>query len=437
MTDLTSDYVHVNLIGEGAFSVVQKYKRIADGEHVAIKFLKKVHTGNRDYRTRFLREIELLRELAACSEIVPLLDAVSDIMQPYYIMPYADANLQDFISRNNDQLQLEQRLSLFDQIICGIAYAHEHDVLHRDICPANVLIFNASQRPTVKLADFGLGRIEDETSHFTRSSVAGYGHVFYVAPEQREKLKDADERSDIYSLGKVLNFVLTGKNPVAYHDCEFGPVIQRATQFDPDNRYSNIAEMREEYEALKSLHLTPPTVNVTLVKHYEHDTTSGWFGFHALAIEGRHVDHPWHDYVDPVITFLRSEEHLNEYYSAVGSDVEAFVDTFLHRVSNLGVGWPFDDAPRFGEFLESVYRLVRENPVKLKCLMKIWDLAFVSDRWKVQPIAIGLLEGVPAGIVSDLALHISQGSCTGSADRFAGLKLPAVLRNAINQVTGG
>jgi len=88
--------------------------------------------------------------------------------------------------------------------------AHSNNVLHRDLSPNNILIADKGQ---VWVADFGLGKDYDRRSMGGKSSLAGHGTQSYVAPEQLEKLRNATERSDVYSLGEIFYFILTGKTP--------------------------------------------------------------------------------------------------------------------------------------------------------------------------------------------------------------------------------
>ncbi|MGR1788467.1 protein kinase domain-containing protein, partial [Salmonella enterica] len=112
------------------------------------------------------------------------------------------------------------------------------EVLHRDLSPNNVLIFDDK----VVVSDFGLGKDYENLTKQGYSSVQGYGNINYVAPEQQDKLSAATKRSDVYSLGKLLYFILTGKNPRNARDSEmYASLISTATLESPENRYSDAA----------------------------------------------------------------------------------------------------------------------------------------------------------------------------------------------------
>src|SRR6185503_19997418 len=126
-------------------------------------------------------------------------------------MEYADgSNLRDLLVQK--KLTPEQALRVVPKLCDALEYAHSRGVIHRDIKPENILI---GRDGTVKIADFGLARIVGEapSGRITRSN-AVMGSLDYMAPEQREKTRDADHRADIYALGVVFYEMLTGELPI-------------------------------------------------------------------------------------------------------------------------------------------------------------------------------------------------------------------------------
>src|SRR5205085_6292076 len=103
------------------------------------------------------------------------------------------------------------------QLCDALEYAHGRGVVHRDIKPENILL---ARDGTVKIADFGLARIlggDGPSGRITGSNVV-MGSVDYMAPEQRQRTRDADHRADIYALGVVLYEMLTGELPLGSWD---------------------------------------------------------------------------------------------------------------------------------------------------------------------------------------------------------------------------
>lgn len=144
--------------------------------------------------------------------------------------------------------------------------------------------------------------------------MSNYGHIYYVAPEQKDKLKAATERSDIYSLGKLLHFIITGRDPDGPHLCDFTIVIDKATQYDSDDRYENIIEVECAYEEVKSLILTEEVTGrvKTLIELLSSAATINWQEFHRLAIAGTYRDHVFSDYVLPVVKLLSRDDNLSK-----------------------------------------------------------------------------------------------------------------------------
>ena len=156
------------------------------------------------------------------------------------------------------RLTVAQTLHYLEQVCIGLAYAHAHQVIHRDIKPQNLLL--SADRRTVKIADFGVAKIEAHEGAITR-----VGTEIYAAPEHHPlartgSLADAPltQAADIYSLAKTAYRLLTGDSPrrFALHPIEDLPetvagekwasdflrVLRRATQTEPTERYQTMQE---------------------------------------------------------------------------------------------------------------------------------------------------------------------------------------------------
>ena len=120
-------------------------------------------------------------------------------------------------------------------------------MIHRDIKPENILVFNGDH---VVVSDFGLGKRIDPNSPDWGLTVTGesLGTLEYVAPEQLRSFADEDPRSDVYSLGKVLYYCLTGKVPYPEIDLDLvdvrhGLIIQQCTEEDINKRCQSVDEL--------------------------------------------------------------------------------------------------------------------------------------------------------------------------------------------------
>ncbi len=146
----------------------------------------------------------------------------------YIVFEYIDGtNVRDLVYANGP-LSLGDALSFTMQIAGALAHAWEREVVHRDIKPSNIII---TPDGLAKLVDMGLARLEFlDPEHEETATGVTLGTFDYISPEQARNPRDADIRSDIYSLGCTLFFILTGQPPFPE-----GTVLQKllAHQSDP------------------------------------------------------------------------------------------------------------------------------------------------------------------------------------------------------------
>jgi serine/threonine-protein kinase len=148
-------------------------------------------------------------------------------------------NLRDYVSHRG-QLQSEEARRIAIQACLAMHHAHERGVIHRDVKPSNLLIGRKDGRQLIKLSDLGLSRlIEEKGLRLTRLG-ATVGTAHYISPEQVCGSDRADARSDIYSLGCTLYYMLAGRPPFAE-----GTMRERLSQHlnarPPDVRQFNSA----------------------------------------------------------------------------------------------------------------------------------------------------------------------------------------------------
>ncbi len=355
---MIAEYEHVGVKGQGYFCIVKKYKHKTTGIEIAIKELKSDFYDNEEYRYRFAREIELLKELGGCENIIELLGEgklVNNKEISYYAMPLADYNLYNYIKRNNGTLTLENRISIIEQIVTGLEYAHNKDILHRDLSPTNIFVFQNNGVITVKIADFGLGKNAESLSHYTNSSKSGYGQLFYVSPEQYNQLKYSTKKSDIYSLGKVCYFVVTGKDPKVIENCELSSLIQLCSSEIPDERFNNLSEFKSHLNSLKQLLFTN-TIDLdytTVLDYISNNTNIDWTTFHTIALKSVSFSHIFTDYIDPIINLFLLDKEIISYYQTIKSGIRDFVTIFIKNLHECyqTMGWPFSKTESFGKLL--------------------------------------------------------------------------------------
>jgi eukaryotic-like serine/threonine-protein kinase len=200
-------YEVMEVVGKGAMGIVmrafdEKLHRI-----VAIKVLAPELARDDSARLRFVREA---RAAAAVTHenVIDIHAVENDGPIPYLIMQFVEGcTLQQKLERTGP-LQVSDVLRLGIQIADGLAAAHRHGLVHRDVKPANILLENGVER--VKITDFGLARAVNDATVTQSGLVAGT--PAYMSPEQArgEKL---DSRSDLFSLGSVLYTLCAGHPP--------------------------------------------------------------------------------------------------------------------------------------------------------------------------------------------------------------------------------
>jgi serine/threonine protein kinase/tetratricopeptide (TPR) repeat protein len=209
-------YKLLQRIGEGGFGTVFMAEQT---EPVVRRVALKIIKPGMDTRAVIAR-FEAERQALAMMEhpnIARVLDAgATELGRPYFVMELVRG---DPVTHYCDQQQLsiEDRLTLFQDICGAVQHAHQKGIIHRDIKPSNVLVTVADGRPLPKVIDFGIAkataiRLTDKTLFTEMHQLIGTPE--YMSPEQAEiSGVDIDTRSDIYSLGVLLYELLAGSPP--------------------------------------------------------------------------------------------------------------------------------------------------------------------------------------------------------------------------------
>ncbi|GMU67376.1 MAG: hypothetical protein AMXMBFR36_36500 [Acidobacteriota bacterium] len=208
--DQLGRYKILKRLGAGAMGEVYLAEDPQIGRQIALKTVRVEEGRANEVEERKLR---LLREARAAGRllhpnIIALFDAGEDQGVLYLAFEFVEgSDLADRVA-DGPQLSLGETLAIVRQAADGLDYAHRQGVVHRDIKPSNVMI-TADGR--VKIADFGIARVADQTSDLTMTgSVVGSPH--YMSPEQI-KGEPLDGRTDIFSLGVLLYEILCRKRP--------------------------------------------------------------------------------------------------------------------------------------------------------------------------------------------------------------------------------
>ena len=207
-------YVLDEKIGEGGMGVVYKANHALLGRPVAIKLLAPERTGEDDLK-RFEREVRVTSRLSHPNTI-----AVYDFGRTsegsfYYAMEYVDGlDLQTLVEREGPQ-HPARVAHLLAQLAGALVEAHGVGLVHRDIKPANVMVCErGGVSDVLKVLDFGLAKAVAENETITRSEANHVvGTPLYLSPEALTAPDTLDARSDLYAVGAVGYFLLTGVPP--------------------------------------------------------------------------------------------------------------------------------------------------------------------------------------------------------------------------------
>ena len=283
----SDDYAICGKIGDGGMGVVYLAKDRRLGRYVAIKRLNDKALADPVLRTRFLHEA---RAVAALNHayIVHIYALGEDVLGPYIVMEYVSGpaqtevvrqdegnaapppnmTLEHFISRNGP-MTAEEAVTMILKIARTIVYAHSCGVIHRDLKPANILL-DPTQEP--KLVDFGLARITPQTGVTRMEDLTAPGEKLislgYSAPELEQDASVSDVRADVYSLGAVFYFLLTGRNPRYYREQDvpvfLREVLRRSMETEREQRYRSAQDfVRALSEAASHGRTVAPTIKTS------------------------------------------------------------------------------------------------------------------------------------------------------------------------------
>jgi serine/threonine-protein kinase len=272
VTDLMHDRVVVAVgdlydvkeeLGRGGMALVYRAIDRRLKRAVALKVLPPELAFREEVRRRFLREAETSARLSY-QNIVPIYSVDEKNGIVYLVMALVDGETLAARMSRGPRMSIDEIRRVLREVAGALAYAHAHGVVHRDIKPENILLDRESGRAMV--TDFGIARAAEGDAKLTVTGVA-IGTPAYMSPEQALGEKEADGRSDIYSLGVVGYQMLAGELPFKAANTpsmmmkhlterlrpirdvrpdvpsDIAAVIEHALAKKPEDRFSNASEM--------------------------------------------------------------------------------------------------------------------------------------------------------------------------------------------------
>ena len=195
------------LVGSGGMSSVFKARDRLLDRNVALKVLHPHYAEDGEYVERFRREARAVAQLSH-PNIVTVIDRGESDGRQFIVFEYVDGENLKEVLQENGPLPVRDALELALGVARGLAFAHDHGLIHRDVKPQNVLL-NGDGRP--KVTDFGIARSLDIEHGVTQTGTV-LGTSNYIAPERASGGR-VDTQTDVYGLGVVLFELLTGDVP--------------------------------------------------------------------------------------------------------------------------------------------------------------------------------------------------------------------------------
>lgn len=228
----------IDTIKKDIYTTVYLANHIYLGKKIILKTLNTDELSDKTILARFKREAKILARLEH-PNLIKVLDFGMYKNNFYISFEYFESkNLRNVIRQNN--YTLEQKRSLIIRLMRALNAAHQNHIVHRDIKPENLLV---NPRLELKIADFGLALVKDETKLTVQSSIVGTPS--YMSPEQIRG-EDLDPQSDLFSAGIVALELFTGENPFLGKD--INETINKILTFNESEIKAKVAHLPEDIQ---------------------------------------------------------------------------------------------------------------------------------------------------------------------------------------------
>ena len=202
------------------------------------KELRDIYKDDIKLQKRMRYEYENMQKLAGCPQILNVFNY--DDMTHSYLMEQAEMNLAKYFQEEID-VPFEERLKIVTDILKGMSYAHSHSIIHRDLHLGNILKIGND----FVICDFGLSKDLSVIRSMKTSYTPKNNHLF-VDPLALNDFTLLDKKSDIYSIGKIMDYIFTYNAPTTNHT--FKTVVERCICRDKNLRYNSVDEILADME---------------------------------------------------------------------------------------------------------------------------------------------------------------------------------------------
>src|SRR5262247_326942 len=224
-------------IASGAMGVVYKGERVQLGRPVAVKFLHPWIAAQKAFLSRFENEAKAMSRLSHPNCVSVIDFGVEG--SPYLVMDFVTGRtLRELMQEG--RLPPARAMRLAQQLLAGLAHAHDQGIVHRDLKPENLILSDeAGLKEHLRILDFGLAKLRDGPQMTAGMAV---GTPSYMSPEQSGAEGTIDARTDLYTVGIVLFEMLSGRKP--FQSENVGEVILMQRESPPPKLRATVPEAR-------------------------------------------------------------------------------------------------------------------------------------------------------------------------------------------------
>lgn len=332
------------------------------------------------YQAVFSREVRALYKLNSCSNIVKIHShkhmAVKSTREKVGCIFLEYIFGETLAQTKLLTLSSKEKFRILNQVLSAIEVAHSNGIIHRDINPNNIMI---TEEKNAKVIDFGICKIKEMVNSATLYQMATN---LYSAPEVHLHSENATEQSDLYSIGAVIYYMFTGKEPpipsefqgilenTSGIDIELKPIISKLVSENSDDRYQDIYSLKidlsslfgrflnvnqqlnvsmdfEKFKFLKNKHLLPQSAKISdteLISQnfselYAFKTSEGYFDFLGLnyrMICSYNPDNIFFSVLEFKKVVPIERENYKKKYAEISATVNIVDPRFIHRQSKNG-----------------------------------------------------------------------------------------------------